>query len=248
MIKSKELRFNEALGKIIGVERERHGIGTQGEKTVHAVLKHYYAHDEDTHEIPIDTYIADIYTGREIIEIQTAQLIKMRGKLGCFLPQYPVTIVYPIPHKKWLSWIDKETGECSKPRQSPKVGTIYQIFRELYWIKSFLTHENIRFCFPLIDVEEYRLLDGWSRDKKRGSHRYDRIPIALFDEVCIDCREDYLQFIPYELPEPFTSAQLGKMIGLNRRDAGIALNILYEVGVVERIGKKGNAYIYIVNT
>ena len=36
-----ELRFEAAKNKVIGVNRERQGIGTLSEKTVHAVLKNY---------------------------------------------------------------------------------------------------------------------------------------------------------------------------------------------------------------
>jgi hypothetical protein len=248
MLAENEKRFESALKKIIGINRVRQGIGTQGEKTLHAVMKHYYAPDEDMHEIPIDSYIADIYTGREIIEIQTAGMIQMRGKLSCFLPQYPVTIVHPLPHKKLLYWIDEKTGECVPPRKSPKTGSIYDIFRELYWIKDFLTHENLRFCFPFVNIEEYRLLNGWSRDRKRGSHRFDRVPSSLEHEIHIECREDYLQFIPYELPEPFTSVELGKMVKINKSDAARALNVLHAINIVERVGKKGNAYLYVVCT
>ena len=94
----------------------RQGIGTLSEKTVHAVMKNYYAPDTDMHEIPIENFVADIFTGQEIIEIQTRAFYKMRRKLDAFLPLYPVTIVYPIPHIKWLSWIDEETGETSPKR------------------------------------------------------------------------------------------------------------------------------------
>ncbi len=83
----------------------RQGIGTLSEKTVHAVMKNYYAPDTDMHEIPIENFVADIFTGQEIIEIQTRAFYKMRRKLDAFLPLYPVTIVYPIPvffaQKKW---------------------------------------------------------------------------------------------------------------------------------------------------
>jgi len=43
----------------------------------------------------------------------------------------------------------------------------------------FLKDPNIRFKFVLVNMEEYRLLNGWSRDKKKGSTRYDRIPTDL---------------------------------------------------------------------
>ena len=114
--------FEEAKRKIIGIDRQRLGIGTLSEKTVHAILKNYYEPDEDRQEIPIENYVADIFAGGEIIEIQTRQFDKLRGKLSAFLPLYPVTIVYPIPREKWLIWIDQETGELSGKRKSPLKG------------------------------------------------------------------------------------------------------------------------------
>ena len=61
--------FEEAKRKIIGIDRQRLGIGTLSEKTVHAILKNYYEPDEDRQEIPIENYVADIFCGGEIIEI-----------------------------------------------------------------------------------------------------------------------------------------------------------------------------------
>ena len=97
-----ERRFEAAREKVIGGGKVQQGIGTLSEKTVHAVLKNYYAPDTDMHEIPIENFVADIYTGSEIVEIQTRSFNAMRRKLDAFLPLYPVTIVYPIPHEKWL--------------------------------------------------------------------------------------------------------------------------------------------------
>lgn len=238
--------FEEAKNKIIGIERQRQGIGTLAEKTLHAVLKHYYAPNEDMHEIPIGNFVADIYTGKEIIEIQSRQFNVMRDKLTSFLAEYPVTIVHPIPRYKWIIWIDEESGELTKPHKSPKKGNVYQIFPELYKIKMFLLDPNLHFKFVLLDMEEYRLLNGWSKDKKKGSHRYDRIPAQIVEEVCIDDLRDYMQFVPYELPEEFTSEQFAKAAHINRKLAQTTLNILTHVGCVERVGKQGNAFCYKV--
>lgn len=239
-----EKRFEQAKNRVIGINRERLGIGTLSEKTTHAVLKNYYAPDSDMHEIPIENYVADIYTGTEIIEIQSRSFNTMRKKLNAFLPLYPVTIVYPIPHVKWLSWIDEETGEASPKRKSPKKGNAYQAFIELYKIRPFLSSENLKFRFDLIDMEEYRLLNGWSRDKKKGSDRYDRIPQRLVEEVCIDRREDYMQFIPYDIKEPFTTKDFAKLAKISVHLAQTVLLILYDLKIVERIGKQGNLYLY----
>lgn len=242
-----QMRFDAAKEKIIGKNRERIGIGTLSEKTVHAVLKHYYAPDEDMHEIPIENYVADIYTGTEIIEIQTRAMNRMRKKLEAFLPLYPVTIVYPIPRQKWLFWIDEETGEVSQKRKSPKKGNVYHAFIELYKIRPFLSHPNLRLRLDLIDMEEYRLLNGWSRDKKKGSERYDRIPTAFVEELCINDIRDYMQLIPYELPERFTVKDFAKCAKIPARLAGTILLIFNDLKLVTRVGKSGNSYIYEVN-
>ncbi|MBO5166506.1 MAG: hypothetical protein J6B90_07900 [Lachnospiraceae bacterium] len=238
--------FEQAKEQVIGIERQRLGIGTLSEKTVHAILKRYYAPDEDMHEIPIENYVADIYTGKEIIEIQTGQFNRMRDKLTTFLKEYPVTIVYPIPRQKWLIWIDEESGELSKPHKSPAKGTPYQAFKELYKIKMFLKDPNLRLKFALIDMEEYRLLNGWSRDKKKGSCRYDRIPSRLAEEVSVENVRDYLQFVPYDLQEPFNSEQFAKAAHIRKPLAQTVLNILTYVECVERVGKEGNSYLYKV--
>lgn len=246
VIMSSQDRFEEAKKKVIGIDRQRLGIGTLSEKTVHAILKNYYEPDEDRQEIPIENYVADIYTEGEIIEIQTRQFNKLRDKLKAFLPLYPVTIVYPIPREKWLIWIDEESGELSKKRKSPKKGNAYMIFPELYKIKMFLKEENLRIRPVLLDMEEYRLLNGWSQDKKKGSTRFDRIPTRLVEEVEINRLEDYMQFVPYELPSRFTAKGFAKAAHITTALAQTTLNILFHVGMVERVGKQGNAYLYEV--
>ena len=243
---SNQERFEQAKQKIIGIDRQRLGIGTLSEKTVHAILKNYYEPDEDRQEIPIENYVADIYSDGEIIEIQTRQFNKLRDKLQTFLSLYPVTVVYPIPREKWLIWVDEESGELSKKRKSPTKGNPYVAFIELYKIKMFLKDPNLRLRFVLIDMEEYRLLNGWSKDKKKGSTRYDRIPTQLVEEVEINCPEDYMQFVPYELEDDFTTKDFAKAAHIPVNLAQTVLNILFFVGTVERVGKQGRAYLYRV--
>ena len=238
--------FEKAKKKVIGVDRQRLGIGTLWEKTVHAILKNYYEPDEDKQEIPIENYVADIYSEGGIIEIQTRQFNKMREKLKCFLPLYPVTIVYPIPREKWIIWIDEDTGCLSQRRKSPLKGSPYTVFPELYKIKPFLKDSNLHLKLVLMDMEEYKLLNGWSKDKKKGSSRFDRIPTELVEEVEINCLKDYMQFVPYELEIEFTSKEFAKAAHIPVSLAQSVLNILYYVGTVTRVGKKGQQYLYAV--
>lgn len=238
--------FEAARKKVIGVDRQRLGIGTLSEKTVHAILKNYYEPNEDRQEIPVERYVADIYANGEIIEIQTRQFNKMRNKLTAFLPLYPVTIVYPIPFEKWIIWVDEETGELSRKRKSPVRGNPYIAFVELYKIKMFLKDPNLRLRLVLMNMEEYKLLNGWSRDRKRGASRYDRIPVELVQEIEINCVQDYMQFVPSELEGTFTSKEFAAAAHISVTLSQTVLNILYHVGIVTRTGKKGNQYLYDV--
>lgn len=236
--------FHMVCDEIIGQEQGQMGIGTLSEKTVHSVLKNYYETNDNNHEIKIDGFVADIYNGHEIIEIQTRSFDRLRKKLSVFLNRYPVTIVYPIPYIKWIRWVNPQTGEITKPRKSPKKGTPYNIFPELYKIKNHLNKPNLRLKIVLLNMEEYRFLDGWSKDKKKGSTRCDRIPIELIQELYISGPKDYKLLIPESLEEEFTSKDYKNASGLSPKASSTAVHILNYVGSIERIGKKGRAYLY----
>lgn len=238
------LRFEQAKEKIIGKDRQRLQIGTLSEKTVHAVVKNYYEPDEDKQEIPIEGLYADIFTGSEIIEIQTRSFDQVRKKLDRFLPEYPVTVVLPIPDTKWLIWIDEETGELTNPRKSPKKGNEYAAFKELYKIKPYLKKEGLTIVLLFLDMEEYRLLNGWSHDKKKGSSRYDRIPVRITKEVRFEKPEDYQLLIPDFLEGEFTCAEFAKAVKINNRQANVVLNVLFYLDAVKRTGKRGRAFVY----
>jgi hypothetical protein len=237
--------FEQVCDEVIGQQKGMNGIGTLGEKTVHSVIKSYLSPNTINHEIKVGSFVADICTGNEIIEVQTRNFDKLRRKLAAFLAVAPVTIAYPIPSIKWIRWVNPQTGEISPPRKSPKLGTPYAIFPELYKIKNYLINPNLTLKIIMINLEEYRFLDGWSQDKKKGSTRCDRIPTELVSELAITNQEEYRFLIPNTLEEEFTSKDFKKASGLPIGQAQTALNILHYVGAVDRIGKKGNSYIYI---
>ncbi|SFS04524.1 hypothetical protein [Anaeromicropila populeti] len=222
-------------------------IGTLKEKTLHAALKDYLEPDVDKQEIKIGRYHVDILNEQGIIEVQTQNFNLLRNKLEKLLPDYTVTVVYPITHDKWLYWVDNETGEVSKKRKSPKRGTYYIAFFELYKIKMLLNNPNLRIKLMMINMEEFRLLNGWSENRKRGSSRHDRVPVEIVEELILQDSRDYLKLIPNELDQTFTSKDYAKSSKLHISQAQTALNVLHYVGAVDRVGKEGNAYVYCRN-
>ena len=241
-------RFSEACDKVINIERAKGGIGTLGEKTLHAILKYYIEPVAENHEIRIGTFVADIANEDGVIEIQTANFNKLRNKLERFLGETTVTVVYPIASIKWLVWLDHTTGECTKKRKSPKKGTPFQVFYELYKIKSLLTNEKLKLHIIMLDIEEYRLLNGWSEDKKKGSSRFERIPIGFIDEIRIDTLDDYWKLIPAGLALQFTAKDFKKASGLSLKNAQIALHVLHHLGAVKRVAKVGNSFVYEIKS
>ena len=224
--------------------KERDTIGLLNEKTLHAVLKLYMDDGaKNFQEKKIGSFYADLFNGEEICEIQTRDLGKLCKKLEFFLEYYPVTIVHPIAAIKHISWIDPESGEISKPRKSPlKQGFAHSI-RELYRIRDFVAHPNLHVKLLLLEVHDYKLKNGYGKDRKKRAHRYERFPIGLIDELDLDTPGDYLKIFPM-LEGEFTADTYAKFIGLDLSKARMAINLMIRLGLAEMVGKDGRKYVY----
>lgn len=223
---------------------QREGIGTLRERSLHAILKYWADADESHHEIRLGRCVADVFDGERVTEIQTGGFSALRPKLERLLEVYPVTVVHPLPWHKTLIWVHPQTGEATKPRKSPKVGQFWDAAGQLIRIRGLLGHPRLTIRLVLLDMEEYRLADGWSADGKKGSHRVERIPTALGPTAVLREPEDYRCLLPPGLPEVFTSADMKKAARLGPRMTGELINILYTMEAIQRIGKKRNAFLY----
>ena len=221
------------------------GIGTLSERSLHAVFKFWFDACEEHHEVRLPCgAVADIFDGERVTEIQTAGFSRFRGKLLRLLEQYPVTVVYPITRVKYLSWIDPDTGESTPPRKAPRRGNFADIGRELIYLLPALGHPGLTFVLQLVDVEEYRLRDGWGSGGKRGAHRAERLPVAEGERLTVRCVADWCGVLPPDLPSLFTVADVQKAARLSPRKASTLINTLYKIGAIIRTGKHGNAFLY----
>lgn len=223
------------------------GIGTLGEKTVHSTLKQYLSHDLANQEIKIGTYFADVCVDGHIFEIQTRQFNKLRSKLDFFLKDHPVTVVYPVTNYNYLRWVAPDTGEITSPKKSTRRGNPLQVFAELYRIRPFLSHPNFSLKIVLMDMEEYRMLDGYGKDKKKRATKCDKFPLKLVAEYDIETPRDYMLLLPAELPAAFTAKDFAKLAKIPLGLAQTTLLLLSELQIVLRTDKRGNAYIYELN-
>lgn len=223
-------------------EEQTNEIGTLSERRLHSVLKFYYESNQNLHEIKVGRFFADIVTGKQIIEIQTGDLGRLGKKLDVFLKEHNVTVVHPMAKNCVITRIDPKTGEALSRRKSPVHADIYSAVPQLYRIRPYLSSPSLAIRLVFLSVEEYRTPKCSKRGSRKGSVRLERFPEELHYEIDLSVPEDYKIFLPKELPEVFTSSDIKRLTRC--KDAATLMLILTTVGVVERIGKRGNAYVY----
>ena len=226
-------------------EHERYNIGTYREKKLHIILKKYFEEDPAYHEIKVNGFIADVCRDGEITEIETSGFSGLGPKLEAYLPEYRVNLVHPLAAKKYVSWIDPETGEISPRKKSPKKEGVWDTVFELVRILPYVNHENLTVIAPMLEIDEYRRLDGWSRDRKRGSNRYERVPVELMEIAVLHTDDDYRAQIPEDLPERFTAKEFCKAIKRNERIGRGVMKVLETRGVLVRTEKQGRSQLWM---
>lgn len=238
-------RFSEACRALCGVVPSRKKIGVLSEKTLHSVIKRFIEPNEALQEVKVGGYYADIKNDDGIFEVQTRSFNKLRAKLTSYLETERVTIVYPIPATKRLIWIDAQTDESTSPRKSPKRGSYFDAFPELYKLDMLIANESLRVLLLLIDMDEYRFQNGWSADGKKGSTRHERYPIALADSLLLATEEDYEGLLPSDLCSTFTSKEFASAARIRTRVAQTVLTVLVKRGAVQCVGKRGRLNLYM---
>ncbi len=220
------------------------GIGTLMEKRLHATVKRYLCDNQRYHEVGIANtrYVADVRVGNLIYEVQTGSFAPMRDKIGHYLSatDCTVTVVHPVPSVKWITWMDPVTGEATPRRRSPQKGHAGDLIAMMYPLIPFLKDPRLRFHLLLLEVEDFRLLSNRPGGKK-GSRRFERIPLSLLGEAELATPADFASFIPPELPSHFTVSEFSALSGHRGRDAYSAVRVLAALGFFEEGERKGRS-------
>lgn len=240
-----EADFLRARRDVIGADAGRGGgIGRLGERALHRILKLAAEPDETFHEVPLLGSVADIYRQGQVVEIQTRSYEKLIPKLEKFLPVASVRVVCPLAARKIVRWIDPLTGEITSGRKSPKKGTVYDAGTELYKIRYFLSHPSFSLEIVLLDMEEFRLLSGWDKSRKRGAKRAERIPVTLVLDSVFSRPSDLISLIPPQLADGFSIHAFAMCTGQSYHGAYQWIRIFTELGLLRRTEKRGRAYQY----
>ena len=239
-----DVRFQAARSAVLSESVAWDGIGTLSEKSLHKMLKLYIEPNIENHEVAYMGGVVDIKTADGIYEVQTRGYEKLVPKLRRILPTSPVTVVCPLAHEKYVRWLDRESGEMSERRKSPKRENAFDAFRMLFGIRELITHPNLHVRLVYMQVEDFRALDGWDKTRKRGSNRIERIPTNIIREEELSTCADYSAYLPTTLGDEFTAPEFSRTIKRTSRYTFYVLKLLVATGAVREVGKRGRATLY----
>lgn len=220
-------------------------IGTMQEKSLHAALKQWYACPGDRLEEEVDGFLTDICRGDLLVEIQTRNFSAVKRKLTLLSARHPVRLVYPVAQEKWIVRLAADGLTRLGRRKSPKRGSWLQLFEELVSFPELMLRRNFSLEVLLVQEEEIRRNAGSRERLSKRWHLYDRRLIDVIDQLLLTSPADFRTFLPPSLPSPFTSSDLAAALGQPRYLAQQMCYCLRKMGTLERVGKSGNALLYV---
>lgn len=225
--------------------KQRSGIGTLNEFSLHAEIIQHLAQPGDQLEAKLDGYFIDILRGERIIEVQTRNLGKLVRKTHSLAKSHPVEVIYPIQQHKTITRISAEGEQVSK-RKSPKSGRLVDVFDELVNAPTLITPKNISLKILLIEGEEVWKDDGKGSWRRKGWSIYERRLTGIRGERVFSSPADLLALLPRALPSPFTNAQLAKLLKIRSRLAGKITYTLRKMELLTIVDRQGKAYLFEV--
>ena len=245
-------------------DEEYGGIGTLGEKQMHAAIKRFICPDESCHEIKIDgsplcikrendtenskkrRFVADVMKDGVIYEIQTGSFAPLKEKIRWILEntEYNLVVIHPIIETKWINYINAKSGEVDSRVKSPQKGSYKDLADELYHVGDFI--ENPRFSIVLLsmEAEQYKKNTTKSSKKRPKYQKYELIPVSLLRAYLFKRVEDYSIFIPDDLPDVFCVKNYSEKSKIRGTGAYSVVKTLTKIGLFEEAGKLGRAAAY----
>lgn len=220
------------------------GIGTLGEKSLHAALKKWLARSGDRMEERVDGFIVDILRGRDVIEIQTRNFSALKRKLERLTEFHDVRLVYPVAREKWIVRESPDGSRVLSRRRSPKRGDVFGLFEELVSIPEIAARKTFSLEVLLIVEEEVRRQTGGRRWRRDGWSSHDRRLVEVRERALFAGPEDYAALLPKALSETFTNRDLAGALKRPRWLAEKMTYVLRRMDAIGVVGKEGRATVY----
>ena len=115
---------------------------------------------------------------------------------------------------------------------------------ELARISDLALHENFALHIYTLTADEYRARDGYGLEKKRRATKMNLIPRELISVAKYRVASDFASLLPEGLGSRFYAKDFYSLTRLRGRRGWLALTFCTEIGLVRRVGKSGNAFLY----
>lgn len=220
-------------------------IGVLREGPLHAALKDVLAVPGDRAEVKVGRFHIDLVRADgELVEIQTGGFGPLGPKLDALLDEHRVRIVFPVAAERRIVRVDAH-GEVLSARRSPKRATVVELFDRLVTFPSLLGHPHLTIEVLLLAEDHVR---GPEPVKKRRRTRDpgERRLVEVLSRVELRTPEDVLRALPALPAEPFTTRELGEVLGCPRMLAQRTVFCLRGMGLVEAAGKRGRAPLHVL--
>ena len=165
--------------------------------------------------------------------------------------EYVIRIVHPILYKQKISRM--KTGERVSVSYRNLNSTILHLFDQLVYFKV-LYQNRLEFDVLLIYEHLTKELTGYTKRSHRRRFRTEkRDLIKIIDKYKIRTKDDFLNILPSDLPEQFTNQDLARKMTFKnktRRNYQLPGRITYslcQLGILKRVGKKRNAFLFQID-
>ncbi|MDR2479486.1 MAG: hypothetical protein LBD48_09265 [Treponema sp.] len=219
-------------------------IGTRNESSLHRMLKFRYAGPQGKTEAEVAGYVADgISACGEFIEVQTGSFGPLKQKATSLAQRGTVRIIHPVIINKYIEVFSAD-GKRQYRRKSPRTGSVWDLFKALLYAPELPLVPGLCIELVLVDVTERRLQDGKGSWRRKGVSIADRALTAWHETIPLNRPTDYLRFAPFKKNEEFTVSMLAEQAGIARETARKTLYVLTRMRIVQRVGKRKNAFVY----
>jgi hypothetical protein len=212
---------------------------------LHRQLTALYCPDPTAREVTVSKFRIDAVVGPRLIEIQCSSLARIRRKVSRLIADFPVTVAKPLVWRKRLLRRERKNGPVVWGRISPKREDWISVFDDLVHFVGVFPHPNLIIDVLLIEVEEYRRYPGTRKFYRKPYVVEDRRLVRVIARRELCKADDLLAFLPAELAEPFTTADLATAASIPRWLAQKAAFCLRCSGAVTAIGKRNKSWLYV---
>lgn len=193
-------------------------------------------------------FFVDIVHDDLLIEIQTGSFSSVRDKLRRLAKRQRVLLVYPIAREKYIVKLNAARDEVISRRRSPKKGRVTDLFDELVRMPTLIQHPNFSLEVVIVREEEIRCDDGEGSWRRKGVSILNQILTEVLRTERFERGEDFLALLPPDMDTPFTNREVAEGTGMRIRTARRMTYCLRKMGVIEKVGTRGRAYLFDVAT